>query len=158
METVSLETFVRASRFGAVELGMSREQLQDLIGPPEALGCSSRKHRRPRCWRYGDVELHFATGQGTLWLIYLENFSIPRGAGGLSIEPWIIRGGMPRPTLEGRLEAEDIPFEPMVSAAENTSALRVGAGVELLFVEKALPYAPRPGLFALSLCKAETLS
>jgi hypothetical protein len=82
--------------------------------------------------------------------MHLENFELPTGGGNLTIEPWVIRGGMARSEFEGRLDAAHIRFQPISRPAGNTSALRVGAGVEFLFIEEATPHDPPPGLFALS--------
>ena len=150
MITVSLEGFVRTGSFGPVRLGMSRAQIQELIGPPVDVGCQSRKYPRPACWLYGDVELHFRPREDVMWLIHLENFQTPTAGGNLRLDPWIIRGGMTPAEVEQQLTACGIEFQQMPGASQSTTTtLIAGARVQLLFSNHVGPYDPPPGLFAL---------
>jgi len=153
METVSLEAFLQTGRLGPVRLGMSRAQVEEALGPPDEVGCTTRKFRRPSCWFYGDLELHFVRGGDELWLIHLEYFQVPQGGKNLHLDPWIITGEMTRSEVERHLAAYTLPFQEIPSADDNAITLRVGAGVTLLFVNEVRPYEPPPGLFALSMCR-----
>jgi hypothetical protein len=153
MKTVSLEALFQTESLGPILLGMSRAQVQEALGPSDEVGCTSRKYRRPSCWFYGDIELHFVRGGDELWLIHLEHFRIPQGGKNLHLDPWIIRGEMTRSEVEHHLAACSLPFQQIPSAADNATTLRVGAGITLLFLNELRPHDPPPGLFALSFRK-----
>jgi hypothetical protein len=60
-----------------VRLGMTRAELKTILGEPDAVGGTSRKHRTPAIWTYDDLEFHFEQGSdGSLWLIYREEDDI----------------------------------------------------------------------------------
>ena len=57
-----------------LRLGQSREQVRALLGEPDAVGGTSRKHRTPAIWRYQEVEFHFGPDpMDALSLIFLED-------------------------------------------------------------------------------------
>lgn len=59
-----------------VKLGMTREEVQAILGPPHDYNIGTRKYPRPMIWKYNDVELHFHYPiEGGLWLVGL--FSDP---------------------------------------------------------------------------------
>ena len=62
-----------------LSLGMSREELRRLFGDPEVTGGTSRKHRTPAIWKYGDLEFHFGLrAEDPLWLIYMERDGVTK--------------------------------------------------------------------------------
>lgn len=158
MTMVSLKAWFQTGSLGPVHVGMSRVQVEEAFGLPDDVGCTSRKYRRPACWFYGDIELHFLRGGDELWLIHLEDFRIAQGGKNLQLDPWIIRGEMPRSEVEHHLAACSLPFQQMPTSAADivnrATRLRVGAGVELLFMNELRPFNPPPGLWAIS-CRQE---
>ncbi len=64
------ERFSSTGDICPVKLGFSRDEVRRVLGEPDDVGGTSRKHRRPRIWRYRDLEFHFS-GDG-LSLIYQE--------------------------------------------------------------------------------------
>ena len=67
-----LQECLHTGEFGPVRLGMKREEIRELLGEPDDTGGTSRKHRIPQIWKYGEVELHFALS-GELSLIYWDD-------------------------------------------------------------------------------------
>jgi hypothetical protein len=56
-----------------VQLGMTRDELNAILGEPDDVSTMSRKERVPAIWKYDDLEFHFEHGSnGTLWLIFRE--------------------------------------------------------------------------------------
>lgn len=53
---ISLTRFLRTGYFGEICSGSSSEDIQVLLGSPEASAKSFRKHRHPDIWLYGGVE------------------------------------------------------------------------------------------------------
>lgn len=57
-----------------VRIGMTRQEVLEILGEPETTGGVSRRHNTPSIYKYGCVELHFEQPTtGTLTLVYLEN-------------------------------------------------------------------------------------
>ncbi len=67
------ESFRVSGDICPVRLGMTRDELKALLGEPDAVGGTSRKHRTPSIWKYDELEFHFGQeSDGSLWLIYRE--------------------------------------------------------------------------------------
>ena len=67
-------------RFGAtgdicpLRLGARRDEVRAILGEPDDVGATSREHRVPRIWKYGDLELHFGNVETDgLQLIYQDD-------------------------------------------------------------------------------------
>lgn len=54
-----------------LKAGMSRAEVVSVWGEPDAKGGTSRKYKAPSIYKYGDIELFFAHGNGgklaTIW-------------------------------------------------------------------------------------------
>src|SRR5262245_2381004 len=62
-----------------IHLGMTRDEVSSLLGPPDDTGGTSRKHRTPAIWRYGELEFHFGPRPtDPLSLIFLERDGVVR--------------------------------------------------------------------------------
>jgi hypothetical protein len=56
-----------------VKLGCTRDELRALFGEPDSVGGTSRKHKRPGIWKYGELEFHFERGKtDALFLIWSD--------------------------------------------------------------------------------------
>lgn len=64
--------YQRTGSLGAVQLGISRDDLRSLFGEPDALGGLTRRKRQAPIWLFRPVEFHFTT-DGRLFLIYTED-------------------------------------------------------------------------------------
>ncbi len=56
-----MRVFLRSGEFGPVRLGDAVDSLKSAFGEPHDVGGTSRRHRTPRIWRYGDVEFHLTS-------------------------------------------------------------------------------------------------
>lgn len=57
-----------------LKIGMTRRQVREVLGEPEAEGIGSRKYPRPCVWKYGEVECHFHYPEdGGLWLAFYHD-------------------------------------------------------------------------------------
>ncbi len=137
MVSVSLRDWLETGMFGPLQFGMSRAQVQELLGPPA--DTSARPPNRPfrTVWKYGDVELHFSA-EGSLSLVFLDHFVVPSCAGALVLDPWVVQGGMARTALEKQLDESGIGYHRADSPFDDSTA-RIVAGpcVELVFIERA---------------------
>ena len=67
-------------RNGQIRLGMTRDELETILGKPDVLGNTSRKYRFPSLWKYGDVEFVFPparnrdeSAEQTLLYVYVDD-------------------------------------------------------------------------------------
>lgn len=68
-----------------VRLGMTRDELRQILGEPEDVGATSTRQKLPLIWRYGTTEFHFGPSRTSgLQMIFEEDstgtvrLSIPR--------------------------------------------------------------------------------
>lgn len=67
-------------RGGQLKLGMTRQELEAVLGIPDEVGGTSRKYQISSIWKYGDVEFVFpaakslfeSQGQGLLY-VYVDD-------------------------------------------------------------------------------------
>jgi len=59
---------------GKLRVGMTRKDVVHVLGLPDHIGGTSRKHKIPSVYKYGDIELHFGPSEaGTLEMVYTED-------------------------------------------------------------------------------------
>lgn len=134
MVSVSLKQFVETGRFGSVCLGMSRAQVENILGTPDDVGGASRKYRKPPIWKYGDVEFHFGVGADTLWLVHLDDFDVPSGGKSINLDPWIFSNSLTISETENQFSHSGLAFEVKEWEHEdNAKCLMAGVGVKLRF-------------------------
>lgn len=57
-----------------VQLGMARQNVVELLGPPPEYGIPSKNSEDWQIYKYGEVELHFEPEEtGKLWLIFMHD-------------------------------------------------------------------------------------
>lgn len=71
---ISLKDLLRDGSFGPVELGMSREEVKEILGPPDGV-MTRRKDKTPTAFVYGKQEFYFVSStDNRLCAIYLDQF------------------------------------------------------------------------------------
>jgi hypothetical protein len=55
----NLELISRMINQGQINIGMTREQLHDLLGTPDEEGGDSKTYRAPCIFKYGDIQFVF---------------------------------------------------------------------------------------------------
>jgi hypothetical protein len=75
------DQFSRTGNITPLALGMARQQLSELFGPPDDYMAGVSEHQSP-IWKYGSLEFHF-DNDGSLQLIYMDTpdavvVSLPR--------------------------------------------------------------------------------
>jgi hypothetical protein len=135
LTTISLLEWLRTGRFGPIHLGMSRTEVEGALGPPEAMGGTSRRRRTPTIWKYGDVEMYFGQKrEEPLYMLFLESFSARSGGQTFAIDPWSLRGGMGLEEAIQQLEAAVLPFEQRHNPADmDYVEVLLASGVKLSF-------------------------
>jgi hypothetical protein len=145
MITVSLEDALRAGTFGPLAPGMTRAQVASLVGPPDAMGSTSRKYRTPRIWKYGDIEVRYELGADRLTTVALREFVVPTGGATIHLDPWVICGHMARQEAEDALDRAGLHFR-YVEEGDVLSVV-LASGATLMFVEEQEAYGVPMGLY-----------
>ena len=104
---VSLQEFIRTDKFGALELGISRAQIEAILGAPDAWTAQDSQ-TNASIWKYGDVEFYFQNN--TLWMIFMDDFTVPNGGSKIELEPWIISGQLTLSRAEKELKSAAIAY------------------------------------------------
>ncbi len=56
---VSFEDFLRSGKFGQIVIGMSKAEINSLLGEPDFIGIPTRKYLKPQMFEYGCIEFYF---------------------------------------------------------------------------------------------------
>jgi hypothetical protein len=131
---VSLKELIESGHFGPLRLGMSREQVEGLLGAPDDLSVGSRKYSQACILKYGDVEFHFDPRGGGLWLIHLEQLDSPSAGKAVNLDPWVIQSSLTLPEMERCLSLSGITYQVTEHADwEDYKCMVAGAGAKLIF-------------------------
>ena len=151
---LSLKDFVATGAIADVPFACDPRQLETVAGEPEATGGTSRKHRQPIIWKYGDVEFYFSRSRGGLEMIHIEQFSgadgSPQGWGGLQVDPWVIREGLAQAEFARALESARLSFAVRPEPAWKQEVVVMASGVEVGFVSEPDEFSDFVGLAYLS--------
>lgn len=62
-----------------LRLGMTRKQVLEILGEPEAKSIGSRKYPRPMIWKYGEYQITFDYPEdgGLLWVTVKDENNDP---------------------------------------------------------------------------------
>jgi hypothetical protein len=111
---LSLVQFLRTGNLGPIRLGMTAVEVEAVLGKPDATGNTSRKHRWPSVWRYGDVEFGFDPKQRLL--VYLSVVPPIDSTGGtrfnqnVRLDTFGVDGSTSPDRLEHLLAAHNVPY------------------------------------------------
>ena len=114
--TASLEDFARTGLLGPLALGRTRLDISNALGPPSDWA-TGQAVNRSAVWKYGDVEVYFGPDDDRVSLIHFDWFTVPTGGPTLTLQPWVIRVGLPLAELEVALGAAGVGFECQPDAA-----------------------------------------
>lgn len=136
-ENMSLKTFLRTGELGSIKPGLNRNEVTELLGEPDDVGGTSRKHREPAVWKYGDVELLFDRETRKLSLIVINFWepNVPSAGAALDLDPWIVKGGLQASDLTVALESEGIRYEEVSALNPGTRQFLVSSSITLIFKE-----------------------
>lgn len=136
---VSLKDVIMGGVFGPIALGMPRTQIQAELGTPDdwsvidAARRGTEPWRTSAIWKYGDVEFHYGLlDDDCLALIFMDDFTVPRGGRSIALDPWIIQRTVSQTEVERALHAAHIEFRRIESRYdEEVTGLAVGTSVRL---------------------------
>jgi len=133
--SVMLRTFFMSGLLGPIGIGAERARVEASFGPPDDFDAGSPTHQTAQIWKYGDIELHFASD--TVWLVHVDCFS---GAGGAPVagaawdwDPWVIVEGLPLEAFTEALEQAGLRHAVLVQPDLDRTLLTFPSGVEVGF-------------------------
>ncbi|WP_433421665.1 hypothetical protein ACQP1V_11090 [Microtetraspora malaysiensis] len=143
MLQVSLLDFLRGGRFGPIRLGATRAAIRDLLGEPHAVHIATRRVAYEDIWKYGDFEFYFDDshdGADILWMIYTDEFTIPRCGSGVDVDPWLLRWDLPLAEATAALSGAGVGWDPHPAPPPDMDSIVTTGGVHLGFphAEKGL--------------------
>ena len=149
--SVSMREFLRSGEFGPVRLGDSVDSLRSVFGEPSVVGGTSRRHRPPGIWKYGDIEFHLTSDRKCVCLIFCDTFEQLQLGSAAAFDRWFFEGRPSVELVERELVAADIGFQRHDWRPPDPSLflLHLDCGVELLFSTGSEPeiWPGVPGLF-----------
>lgn len=136
--------------FGPLRFGQTRATIATLLGPPDDVGSTSRKYRRPTIWKYGDFEIYFLPAEDALTAISTDTFAIPQGDPSINLDPWQLRCGVPPQEIEDGLTITGITYRIAVpSHLAGTTQIITSSGVCLSFTDEPGYTVEMGGLYAM---------
>ena len=146
-EHINLRDFLATGDFFGLGGTSTRADVELRLGPPDDVGLVSRKHKLPRIWVYGGIELTFGDHRdSTLELIHFDHPNLPPpGSETLTVDPWILREQASLESISDACCKAGIDFQHFPDA--NFRHWRTSGNVHLLFSEDP----DDSGLYAASL-------
>jgi hypothetical protein len=145
MIQTSMMDFVKCGGFGALQKGLPRDELQNLLGIPEMWGTQD-KLSIADLWRYGNVEFHFCDHQVSF--IFSDGDDLCTGGESWSIDPGIIRKGLPLKEFTDTLTEMGIQYiTAQYRYDENQQIVTTSGGAIFSFVVNSERAADASGLF-----------
>jgi hypothetical protein len=132
---VELLEFLRTGDFGGITLGMTRQQIIDLLGIPPNWMITKRRKRFEisPIWRYGSMEFYFAENSGAFHMIFTDHFPL-EGSETLSIiDPWLLRGGLTFDEALTLLIPTGLPYQIAPELHTGVTYLTFASGVKISF-------------------------
>ncbi len=137
---VSIDQFLKTGAIGNLHLGMTADEVRDLLGLPDDVGGTSRRHPRPSIYVYGSIELFSrsrpAQCHGLWWYAHRGVFRLRADEGGGQF----LLPGIQRPEVEARLKSAALLFECPPHREEIAPTLVLASGVTAVFNEDGSLY------------------
>ncbi len=70
---IDFRDFLKTGQFGPVQLGMTQDEVRQLLGNPQDWG--------GQIWKYDEMEFHFGDQERRLWLIWCDHLDLLKSDG-----------------------------------------------------------------------------
>ncbi len=128
---ISLLTFIRTGRLGAIGLGSTRTEVEAAFGPAPDWDAASQRESA-QIWKYGAMEIYFDADR--VWMIFTDDLRAPLHMGALAFEANGINGRISATDGEDWLRSNGVAFErESWPWCEEGVRLATGSGVTLTF-------------------------
>ena len=129
---ISLREWIATGKFGEITNGATRAEVCNCIGEAPNWGVPTTDIETAEIWKYGDIEFYFSGD--LLWMIFTDDFEIPRGCEAFELDAWEIKRDCTLTEMECHLSeagivyrVEDFPY------ADNGVRLICQRGATLTF-------------------------
>ena len=144
---VDLLDFLHTGDFGGIRLGMTRQQVIDLLGTPPDWFVTGRKKgfQTSPIWKYGSIEFQFEHQSGLLCMISTDHFPL-EGCETLRLESWLLRQYLPYDEALKLLESVNLKYQMSTETQTGTTHLILESNVVLDFNDPSYrpPYEKGP--------------
>ena len=129
---IDFEDFVLRGKFDYVELGMTRDQILQVLPRPELSDKLAIEHST--IWRYGELELFFDPASGRLTRIFSDYVSTLDGGETFDVSTWILSERLELSSFLDVLNQAQVDYQVTHSPALEASVVEISdSGVELSF-------------------------
>ena len=141
---VDIRDFLRTGNFGPIQLGMTRSQVELLLGKPESWGGQYPEHSREQfeqyasyndypIWEYDAMEFHFGDDRKLLYLIHCDHLDQLQSNGNtFTLDRWVFEANPPtREQVELALKEEKINYSD--KRPDWFGTLVLSSGVEISY-------------------------
>lgn len=135
---ICLYHFFQLGRLGDLQLGMTQEQIHQLLGQPDRVGARSRSQRQPVVAKYGDLELYFESAPPhiciTMFIEAADGATCWRLPAPLDANEWALPPRAPRKHVEEYLHDHSLDYEEVFQAKGVPNAISLpNSGITIQF-------------------------
>lgn len=142
MTNITLIDFFRTGNFGPVQLGMTRQEVYDLLGEPDWCQSPDTNLMRSNIWMYKPIELHFFD-EFPLRLICTDHISYPNfwDSKRIGLDAWLFSNGYQpnKNELEAGFREQNLPFTYLEMEPKDEDDVKskflFESGVEILIAD-----------------------
>jgi len=126
--------FLRTGVFGGIKPGITRQELEQIVGTPSVWSVTKRRKRREvsAIWLYGSIEFHFADWSDTIWMIFSDHWPL-KGSVSFELDPWILTENLTLPDAVAALKGANLNFLLTTDLQIERTELALDSGVALGF-------------------------
>jgi hypothetical protein len=134
---VELLDFLHTGNFGGITLGITRQQIIDLVGNPPEWHVRGRGRKKrfeaASIWKYGSMEFFFAENSGAFHMIYTDHFPLEGCETLTIIDPWLLRGGLTLDDALTLIKPTNLSYQLAPEPTTGDMYLTFASGVEISF-------------------------
>ena len=141
---IDFRDFLKTGQFGPVQLGMTQDEVRQLLGNPQdwggqfpwktnELGQNATSDDSYPIWKYDEMEFHFGDQERRLWLIWCDHLDLLKSDGKVfQLFRWVFETvPLSREKLEQGLTSEGIDYT--VKDLKYHGQLMLASGVEISY-------------------------
>lgn len=136
IETINIEEFIRTGKFGEINFGINRTQLEKILGKTDWLHYTSRKSKFPSIYKYDLIEFYFEEEEnGRLYGIQVQLQTQEAQKGGLEVNYGFLSEVKSLEKVKEELIERNIQFQEFIKPYDNgnTKRIKTKGNVILIF-------------------------
>ena len=131
---VNMLEFLRTGDFGGIRLGMTRQEVREILGEPPNWSITRKRKRSEMAavWKYGSIEIYFEDASGKVHMIFSDDFPL-MGSETLQLDSWILREGLLLEDARLELDKGNLKYQVAEESLIGATRLDFESGVRLRF-------------------------